>query len=88
MEMGVSRPDEHIATVPMIGFDGSKGSNSKDTMIASKSTKASGSRLPVALLSIPLRGTQVGAVYVVREVLAWLLVFSAAAIIPPLPPPP
>ena len=77
IEMGVSRPTEHAATVGTIGLVGWKGSSFKNTLMASKSRKAAGSRVPVALLSIPLRGTQVGAVVGVLE---WrLLVFDAAA---------
>jgi len=81
IEMGVSRPTEHAATVGTIGLVGWKGSSFKNTLMASKSRKAAGSRVPVALLSIPLRGTQVGAVVGVLE---WRLLVFDAATIPPL----
>lgn len=58
METEVSRPREHSARVGTGGLRGSKASSSKDSMISSRTRVVFEVTLPVTLLSIPFRGTQ------------------------------
>lgn len=80
MEMGVSRFAWHPPNLRKRGLVRSKLST-RNTLMMSRSRKLSRSRLPVALLSIPLSETQ-AAVGAVVGVPRWCLVGDAAAVFP------
>lgn len=63
IETDVSRPDEHAARVGTVGFKGSKASCIIDALMTSKLSPSLRSTLPVMLLSMPRRGTQVDRTY-------------------------